>query len=428
MTGDYLAAPLNRLARLLAAAHGDQILLTEVVERLVDWCTASRHEPAPAGNTTACATCRSRKRSSRSSPGAAGPVPSAAELAPPSDQPDHPADSPHRSRGRGGGHPGAARRRRAAGDADRPGGTGKTRLALEIGAEALERYPDGVFFVDLSPLTDPALVVPTIAASLGVREIAGRAAARDPHRLPQRTAAAAGPRQLRAGPRRGARYRQRCWPLARTHHPGHQPGAAARAGRARVPGAALAAARSGRSAAARGVGPGARGRALRRARTASQPDFALTARQCRRGRRHLPPAGWLAAGHRAGGGAVKVLPPAALLARLEQRLPLLTGGARDCPPGSARCAMPSPGAMTCSRRRSRCSSGAWRSSPAASPWRPPRRWPIQMERSTVLRRRRRARRAESAAADAGTGRRAALPDAGDDARVRSGAVGSGWGS
>src|SRR3954447_9751763 len=33
--GDYLAAPLNRLARLLAAGHGTQILLTEVVERLV---------------------------------------------------------------------------------------------------------------------------------------------------------------------------------------------------------------------------------------------------------------------------------------------------------------------------------------------------------------------------------------------------------
>ena len=55
-----------------------------------------------------------------------------------------------------------------------PGGTGKTRLALEIGADALERYPDGVFFVDLSALTDPALVAPTIAATLGVREVVGQ--------------------------------------------------------------------------------------------------------------------------------------------------------------------------------------------------------------------------------------------------------------
>src|SRR5215212_1045505 len=55
-----------------------------------------------------------------------------------------------------------------------PGGTGKTRLALAVAAGALGQYPDGVCFVDLSPLTDPALVVPTIAATLGVREVAGQ--------------------------------------------------------------------------------------------------------------------------------------------------------------------------------------------------------------------------------------------------------------
>jgi predicted ATPase len=51
-----------------------------------------------------------------------------------------------------------------------PGGTGKTRLAVEIAAEAVDRYPAGVFFVDLAPLRDAHHVVVTIASVLGVRE------------------------------------------------------------------------------------------------------------------------------------------------------------------------------------------------------------------------------------------------------------------
>src|SRR5215218_3710354 len=54
-----------------------------------------------------------------------------------------------------------------------PGGTGKTRLALAVAAEALDTFPDAVWFVDLAPLTDPALVLPAIASVLGVREPGG---------------------------------------------------------------------------------------------------------------------------------------------------------------------------------------------------------------------------------------------------------------
>ena len=55
-----------------------------------------------------------------------------------------------------------------------PGGTGKTRLALAVAAEALDTFPDGVWFVDLAPLTDPALVLAGIAGVLGVREVGGQ--------------------------------------------------------------------------------------------------------------------------------------------------------------------------------------------------------------------------------------------------------------
>lgn len=54
-----------------------------------------------------------------------------------------------------------------------PGGTGKTRLSLQVGARVADRYPDGVFFVPLSSLRDPELVPPTIAQELGLADRGG---------------------------------------------------------------------------------------------------------------------------------------------------------------------------------------------------------------------------------------------------------------
>src|SRR5437588_11804900 len=51
-----------------------------------------------------------------------------------------------------------------------PGGAGKTRLGLQVAAELSDRFADGVFFVNLAPVSDPALVVPTIAETLGLHE------------------------------------------------------------------------------------------------------------------------------------------------------------------------------------------------------------------------------------------------------------------
>jgi predicted ATPase/class 3 adenylate cyclase len=55
-----------------------------------------------------------------------------------------------------------------------PGGIGKTRLAVHVAAALLERFREGVFVVELAAVRDPSLVVPTIAHTLGVRETADR--------------------------------------------------------------------------------------------------------------------------------------------------------------------------------------------------------------------------------------------------------------
>jgi predicted ATPase len=51
-----------------------------------------------------------------------------------------------------------------------PGGIGKTRLALQVAAELVGHFEDGVTLVVLAPISDPALVLPTVAHTLGLRE------------------------------------------------------------------------------------------------------------------------------------------------------------------------------------------------------------------------------------------------------------------
>src|SRR5262249_47566745 len=54
------------------------------------------------------------------------------------------------------------------------GGCGKTRLTLQVAADVLEEYSDGVWLVELAALADPVLVPQSVASALGVREQPGR--------------------------------------------------------------------------------------------------------------------------------------------------------------------------------------------------------------------------------------------------------------
>ena len=50
------------------------------------------------------------------------------------------------------------------------GGVGKTRLSIQVVADVLDMFPDGIWFLDLAPLSDPGLVPNTLASLLGLRE------------------------------------------------------------------------------------------------------------------------------------------------------------------------------------------------------------------------------------------------------------------
>ena len=72
-----------------------------------------------------------------------------------------------------------------------PGGIGKTRLALHLGASMLDDFADGVFAVALAHITDPSLVAPAIAQALSVRQTRSQSIIGCPYRLsPRQTHAA----------------------------------------------------------------------------------------------------------------------------------------------------------------------------------------------------------------------------------------------
>jgi predicted ATPase len=213
-----------------------------------------------------------------------------------------------------------------------PGGTGKTRLAVQAASDAMDRFPGGIRFVNLAPLFDPKLVVSAIAQGVGIREAPGRplsevvkehlaslgrmllvldnfeqvaAAAADVSDIldacPGVTAMVTSRTALRVYGER--EFSVPPLPLPESDAP-LSPGRLLD-----FPSIALFVQRA----------------------TAVKPDFSLTVQNadaivqiCRR-LDGLPLAIELAAAR------VKVLPPAGLLARIASRLELLTGGARDLP-------------------------------------------------------------------------------------------------
>jgi predicted ATPase/class 3 adenylate cyclase len=168
--GDYLAAPLNRLSRLLTAGHGEQILLSQAVQQLARDALPERVVLRDLGEHRLRDLLEPERVWQVMALGLPADFPPLASLENrPTNLPRQPTPFLGREQ--------AVNELAALLSRDDvqlvtltgPGGTGKTRLALQAAAEVLNQFPEGVWFVDLAPLTDPALVASAIASVVGVR-------------------------------------------------------------------------------------------------------------------------------------------------------------------------------------------------------------------------------------------------------------------
>jgi len=169
--GDYFGPPLNRVARLLSAGHGGQVLLSSATQELVRDALPEGTKLRDLGKRRLKDLFRPERVFQAVTPGIPSSFPPLKTLdARINNLPAQPTPLVGRER----------ELREVCGLLSEkevrlltltgPGGIGKTRLGLQVAAELLNEFEDGVFFVALAPITDPALVASAIAEALGVVE------------------------------------------------------------------------------------------------------------------------------------------------------------------------------------------------------------------------------------------------------------------
>jgi predicted ATPase/class 3 adenylate cyclase len=165
---DYVGIDVNRAARVAAAGHGGQVLITEATATLARADLADGLSLRDLGEFRLKDLARPERLYQLVISGAASEFPPLRSL----DRtatflPPQPTSFIGRAREIAEGQRllNAVRLVTLTG----PGGTGKTRLSLRIAEESAEGFGDGTYFVPLAPISDPELVPSTIAHSLGVQ-------------------------------------------------------------------------------------------------------------------------------------------------------------------------------------------------------------------------------------------------------------------
>jgi predicted ATPase/class 3 adenylate cyclase/Tfp pilus assembly protein PilF len=168
--GDYLGSAVNRAARLLAIGHGGQVLVSHAAADLVQDAMPPESDLRDLGAHRLKDLTRAERVYQLVAPGLIESFPALRSI-------EHmPNNLPQQITsfvGRENELPEieALLEQHRLVTLVGMGGSGKTRCAIQTGAELLDRFIDGVWLIDLAPLSDPSLVVAEIAQRLGVREV-----------------------------------------------------------------------------------------------------------------------------------------------------------------------------------------------------------------------------------------------------------------
>ena len=173
--GDYFGTTLNRCARLMAAGHGGQTLLSDVAHDLTRDALPPDVSLVALGEHRLKDLARPENVYQLAHPALTAEFPPLRTL----DNPDTPNNLPQQVTSFIGREAVMADVRLLLGKTrvltlTGSGGAGKTRLSLQVAADVLEQYQGGVWLVELASLADPGLVPQTVASVLGIKEQAGQ--------------------------------------------------------------------------------------------------------------------------------------------------------------------------------------------------------------------------------------------------------------